>query len=97
MSDAFSIQEADGRYEVSGTLDFTTARQALERIAPLVQSHQHLDLGFGKVTRSNSAALSLLIELKGLARRAGHQVSFSNIPEGLHQLAVVCEVDTYLR
>lgn len=77
-------------------LDFTTARQALERLSPIVREQQQLRISFADTTRCNSAALSLLIELKAVAYRTGHELTFSHVPDGLQQLAKVCQVDHYL-
>jgi ABC-type transporter Mla MlaB component len=93
---AFTLEQIDNRCLVAGVLDFTTAREALERIGSLVRSGEHLQVSFAKVTQCNSAALALMIELKAIARHAGHQVSFSDVPEGLGQLAKVCQVDSFI-
>lgn len=96
MSDSFSIEHSGDRCQVSGVLDFTTARQALNGLTSLVKSSEELHIDFSQVNRCNSAALAVLIELKAVARREGHQVSFTEVPSGIRQLAQVCQVDTYL-
>ena len=96
MTDAFSVEQIDNRCVISGVVDFTTAKEALERIGAMVRSSDQLQVSFAKATRCNSAALALMIELKAIARGAGHQVSFSEVPEGLGQLAKVCQVDSFI-
>ncbi len=96
MTDALTLEKIDNRCLITGVVDFTTAREALERIGAMVRSSDQLQVSFAKTTRCNSAALALMIELKAIARRAGHQVSFSDVPEGLGQLAKVCQVDSFI-
>jgi len=96
MKDAFTLEQVDDCCLVSGVLDFTTASRALERIGAMVRASDQLQVSFAKTTRCNSAALALMIELKAIARRAGHQVTFSDVPEGLGQLAKVCQVDCFI-
>ncbi len=78
---------------VTGVLDFTTARVALHSMQPHIEGNATLDIDLAGVTQSNSAALALLIEWLASARRAGHTVTFHHIPDGLRQLAGVCQVD----
>lgn len=96
MTDAFTLEQNDDRCLVAGVLDFTTAREALERISALVHSSELLHISLAGVTRCNSAALALMIELKAVAHRAGHQVTFSDVPEGMGQLAKVCQVESFI-
>lgn len=96
MTDDFTLEQVDNRCLISGVVDFTTAREALERIGAMVRSNNELHVSFEQVTRCNSAALALMIELKAIARRVDHQVSFSDVPEGLGQLAKVCQVDSFI-
>lgn len=81
---------------VAGTLDFDTAREALERVAPGIAAREVGTVDLAGVTRSNSAALALLIEWRALARRAGRDVAFVSVPDGIRQLARVCEVEELL-
>ena len=86
--------ERDGeRCLVGGTLDFETAREALEKVAPMIERGEVSRIDLGGVTRSNSAGLALVIEWLATARRAGHPLALERVPEGLRQLAAVCRVD----
>ena len=96
MTDAFTLEQIDNRCVIAGVIDFTTAREVLERVGAMVRSNDQLQVSFAKATQCNSAALALMIELKAIARGAGHQVSFSDVPEGLGQLAKVCQVDSFI-
>ena len=96
MTNAFTLEKTDNLCLISGVVDFTTAREALESIGAMVRSSDHLQVSFAKATRCNSAALALMIELKAIARHAGHEVSFNEVPEGLGELAKVCQVDSFI-
>ncbi len=96
MTDAFTLEQTDNQCLITGVVDFTTAREVLERLGVMVRSNDQLQVSFAKATQCNSAALALMVELKAIARRAGHQVSFSDVPEGLGQLAKVCQVDSFI-
>ncbi len=96
MTDTFTLEKIDNLCLISGVVDFTTAREALESIGTMVRSNDHLQVSFAKATRCNSAALALMIELKAIARHADHQVSFKEVPKGLGELAKVCQVDSFI-
>ncbi|NND90394.1 MAG: STAS domain-containing protein [Granulosicoccus sp.] len=96
MNEGFTLEQTDTHCVVGGTLDFTTARRALDKMSPLVQSGELRQISFDGVTECNSAALALMIEVKGLALRSGHDLVFHDIPEGLQQLAKVCQVDGFI-
>jgi len=78
---------------VAGVLDFDSARGALDQLRPKIETASNLTIDLNGVTDSNSAGLALMIEWLAIGRAAGHQVSFANIPDGLKQLAGVCQVD----
>jgi len=88
-----SVSLDGGICRVSGELDFTTARSALDSVEPLITDNETLEIDLSGVSRSNSAGLALLIEWLAIARRQKHTVTFSHIPDGLRQLARVCQVD----
>lgn len=96
MSPHITVQRDGSVCRVSGSLDFFSAKSALEQLGALVSENEQLDVSFGDVTSANSAGLALMIELKGIAHRAGHQLRFTDVPDGLQQLAKVCQVDTLL-
>lgn len=81
------------RCMIQGVLDFTTATRTLESVAGHIADNKKLDIDLSGVTAANSAGLALLIEWLAIARRADHAVTFHHIPDGLRQLAGVCQVD----
>ena len=90
---ASTVSFDSGVCNVSGVLDFTTANDALESVQKLIKDNESLEINLAGVTQSNSAGLALMIEWLAIARRENHSVSFSHVPDGLRQLAGVCQVD----
>jgi len=81
---------------VGGTLDFTTATQVLQDVSRIIEAEPNLTVDLGEVAHSNSAGLALLVEWLAVARRAEHELSFERVPDGLAQLARVCQVDSLI-
>lgn len=90
------VQSADGVMAVSGEIGFENAGATLELGREAIAATSELRIDLAGLTRSNSAGLAVMIEWLAIARRQGHTVTFSGIPEGLHQLAQVCQVDGML-
>lgn len=78
---------------LTGTLDFDTASGLLDSVSSLIADHPRLEIDLSGISKTNSAGLALMIEWLAQARKSGHVVTFSHIPDSLRQLAVVCEVD----
>ena len=76
---------------VSGALTFATAAAALEAIRAALPGRQVLDLA--GVERSDSAGLACVLAV--LAPN-GSKIRVTHIPQGMQQLAKVCEVDHLL-
>jgi len=96
MSASVSLSSGDGdavRCLVQGALDFDTANKVLEDVAAQIAGNARLDIDLSGVTHANSAGLALMIEWLAIARQADHVVTFHHIPDGLRQLAGVCQVD----
>lgn len=87
------VEVVDQRCCVGGVLDFDTTRSAWDRIRPIIDQQQSLEIDLAGVTAANSAGLALLIECQAVAQSQNHTIRFSRIPDGLMQLAHVCEVD----
>lgn len=79
---------------LTGTIDFDTAPGCLDTVASYIDNHASLVIDLAGVTRSNSAGLALMVEWLAVARKQGHEVTFRAVPDGLQQLAGVCQVDS---
>lgn len=93
VSVSLDTDNSTPRCMIQGVLDFNTAREALDSVTPYIADNTTLDIDLSGITRANSAGLALMIEWLATARRADHVVTFHHIPDGLRQLAGVCQVD----
>ena len=96
-AEAPSVTREGGRVAVGGRLDFASAREVLDRVSSEIESaSEPVTVDLGGVTSSNSAGLALLVEWLAVGRRAGRAVRLANVPDGLVQLARVCQVDALI-
>ncbi|MBU6199115.1 MAG: STAS domain-containing protein [Xanthomonadaceae bacterium] len=97
MSAPFFVLEADtlGALRATGAVSFANAKQALAQMPPpACGSEMKVDLG--ALDGADSATLAVLIAWSAAARRAGASLHFSRAPQGLRNLAILCEVDGLL-
>jgi len=84
-----------------GSLNFSTAKQALTAVneqmalAPVGDAGARV-IDLAGITHSNSAGLALLIEWLAQAQRTNRKITFTNIPDSLHQISAVCQVDSLI-
>ena len=99
MSEQVTFQSSGGvagdtpRCIVEGVLDFNNARVIMSGVSQHIENHATLVIDLSSVSKSNSAGLALMIEWLAHARRLDHNVTFHHIPDGLCQLAGVCQVE----
>ncbi len=96
MSDVDISAVAQGRYLVSGPLQFQTVAEARKRGLRLLFAHPDLVLDLAGVTRADSAGLALLIEWMREGRNRGIRVHFENIPNQLLAIARASQLDKFL-
>jgi phospholipid transport system transporter-binding protein len=84
-----------GRFRVSGVLDASTAAGVLEESEPRFAQTQEsqIQMDLGGVGDSDSAGLALLIEWMRMAKQAGKQIHFANVPAQIEALARISEVE----
>lgn len=90
------VEAAPGRVSLAGSIDFDNARRALADVSACIADQRELTIDLGGIERSNSAGLALMIDWLAQARQRGHVVHFDNVPDGLGQLARVCQVESLL-
>jgi len=90
----FQVERVDDTISISGRLDFATATQALEAVSKHFSDKQVIDMS--GITHSNSAGLAVMIEWLAIAKRGDQQLTFQNIPDSLHQISTVCQVDSLI-
>lgn len=86
----------EGRFALEGELVFATVR-ALDRAArKAFDGAAQVEVDLAGVTRCDSAALALLLEWTGRAKRAGTGLRFRALPASLLSIAAISEVDELL-
>lgn len=97
MSDASAPVKVDDiapdAVRVSGVLTFGNAAKALEVIGAAVARDGRQVIDLSGVTRSDSAGLACVLAVLSGAAERGRSLTVRNIPEGMHLLASVCEVE----
>ena len=86
----------DGKAKLSGTLDFSSVPQLWPQLSRLIDRSDRLELSLAGVDSANSAALALLLEAGEHAGRRGHELCFSDVPQGLLDLASLSNVTELL-
>lgn len=97
MSAPFFGLETDtrGGLRATGAISFANARQALARM-PAPARGIALKVDLGALDGADSATLAVLIAWSAAARRAGAALHFLRPPQGLRNLAKLCEVEGLL-
>jgi phospholipid transport system transporter-binding protein len=100
MSDAAAPVQVDDlapdTVRVSGVLTFANAAKALDAITAAVARDGRQVIDLSGVTRSDSAGLACVLAVLAGAAEKGRALAVRNIPEGMHLLASVCEVEDLL-
>jgi phospholipid transport system transporter-binding protein len=93
----------NGRYTVTGDLDFTGVGPLVADGERLFPGPKALRIDLSGVGQANSAGLALLLEWLDQARRRGQTLRFFNLPEPLARIAAItnltgllpCEDETH--
>jgi phospholipid transport system transporter-binding protein len=96
VSGAELVELGEGRFGVSGVLDFATVGGLLSQGLAAFGGNPRVELDLQGVTRSNSAALALLLEWLDLGRSQGFELHFVNLPESLLAIARMSNVEDLL-
>ena len=73
-------------FEVNGQVTFQTVPQFLAQTDKWLKGAGKLTIDMHGVTHTDSAGLALLIEWQQLARNAGREIVFTNMPEQMRDL-----------
>ncbi|MGH8090357.1 MAG: STAS domain-containing protein [Rudaea sp.] len=97
MSAPFFGIESDtlGGLRATGSISFANARQALAQLPPPAHGTD-LKVDLSTLDGGDSATLAVLIAWSATARRGGASLHYLRVPQGLRNLAKLCEVDGLL-
>lgn len=85
------------RYELSGSVDFASARQARSDVEKLIDDQkQELVLGLGAVSEGNSVMAALMMGWVRYARRHERKIEFVDLPPKLALLLEFTGLDSVL-
>ena len=91
----FTVSD-DGSWLLFGELDFETVPSLLDHPDVALKAGKDIRVDFSEVTRVDSAGLALMIDWMRKAERAGLSITFENVPEQLHSIARICDLDEIL-
>lgn len=93
----FTIEDlGDGRFAVSGDMNFETAEKILKATESAFEDHTQLEIDLSEVADTDSAGLALLLEWVTWANHSVREISFANIPKRLLAIARTTEVEPLL-
>ena len=96
MSIEIHVDSSNKYIQVKGELISSTVMEALQKFKQECQALPSWVIDLTHVTRVDSSAIALLIELKRSARRNKREISFIYLPEALLSIARLSQVDELL-
>ena len=97
MSVEVSFDSKNQYIQVKGELTCHTVMDALAQFKRACKSLPKWVIDFTQVSKVDSSAIALLIELKRNAQKNGKQVSFIYLPAALMSIARLSQVDRLLQ
>ena len=81
-----------GTLRVSGAISFANAGEALARMPQAPRAGTPLSIDLSALENADSATLAVLIAWSARARRDGARLRYLRAPQGLRNLATLCDV-----
>lgn len=89
-------RSASGAFAVSGPMTFESVPELAREGAGVLVGGENVELDLGRVTRTDSAGLALLVEWIRLARSHGATVELRNVPEQMLAIAQTSNLENLL-
>lgn len=96
MSNAALEKNDEGMIGVSGTLRFGLVTDLLKSSQQFFVGQDDLVFNLGRVEKTDSAGLALLVEWMVMAEESGQTISFQEIPKQMLDIARVSGIDEIL-
>jgi phospholipid transport system transporter-binding protein len=90
------VSLGQGRWALSGDLQFDNAARVLDEGAAAFGADAHAEIDLAQVRRVDSAGLALLVEWSVAARSGGRAVAYRNVPPALGALAGISDLGQFL-
>ena len=93
----FSVEsDTLGTLRVSGAISYANAARALLQAPQAARGGSRLDVDLTALENADSATLAVLIAWSAQAVKRGAALRYLRAPQGLRNLARLCEVDSLL-
>jgi len=93
----FSVEsDTLGTLRVSGAISYANAALALAQAPRAAQAGAPLNIDLSALENADSATLAVLIAWSAQERRCETELRYQRAPQGLRNLARLCEVDQLL-
>ncbi|MGA9335215.1 MAG: STAS domain-containing protein [Rudaea sp.] len=93
----FSLEsDTLGTLRLRGAISFANAARAMGQAPQLSRNGRALELDLSALENADSATLAVLIAWSAQARRQGSALRYLRAPQGLRNLARLCDVDELL-
>ena len=93
----FSVEsDTLGTLRVTGAITFSNAARALMQAPQMPRAEGLVNVDLAALENADSATLAVLIAWSARARAGGGTMRYVRAPQGLLNLARLCEVDTLL-
>ena len=96
LVDAGPSKDGKARFALSGELGYDTVTRLLAEGERAFAPHARVVVDMAGVTRCDSAAVALLLEWVRGARQRGATLAFRNLPDSLHAIASISDVERLL-
>lgn len=91
-------QQSKQQYSISGSVDLTTAPDLMRQATVFFKNaDKKINIDLSQVTRSNSAALALMLEMLKYARSNQIELHFEHLPETMLTIAKAYGIDGEIR
>jgi phospholipid transport system transporter-binding protein len=103
LSQAEIIQQNQQKYFISGTVDFSTAPDLVQRLLNFFKTYDRsqvkstVTVDLSQLTSCNSAGLAMMLEMVKDARIYNIECFFDNLPDTLRTIAKAYGVENEIR
>lgn len=96
MNDYELTHVGEGRFRLTGAMNFATAETILRKSEGLFEDYTRIEVDLSGVEDADSAGLALLLEWITWAIQTVREIRFVDVPERITAIARVTEVESLL-